>query len=94
MKSATLGATLIYEEKHMIKDNNKRITITLSKKQFEWLKKFTKKHNITISKYIVWLLSKKASELSIMLDLQKGKEEAIKDFDEYLLEIAKAKIWD
>lgn len=78
----------------MIKDNNKRITITISKRQFEWLKKFTKKHNITISKYIVWLLSKKASELSIMLDLQKGKEEAIKDFDEYLLEIAKAKIWD
>ena len=78
----------------MIKDNNKRITITLSKKQFGWLKKFTKKHNITISKYIVWLLSKKASELSIMLELQKGKEEAIKDFDEYLLEIAKAKIWD
>lgn len=78
----------------MIKDNNKRITITLSKKQFEWLKKFTKKHNITISKYIVWLLSKKASELSIMLELQRGKEDAIKDFDEYLLEIAKAKIWD
>ena len=78
----------------MIKEYNTRITITLSKKQFEWLKKFTKKHNITISKFIVWLLSKKASELSIMLELQKGKEEAIKDFDEYLLEIAKAKIWN
>ena len=78
----------------MIKDNNRRIAITLSKKQYDWLKKFTKKHNITISKYIVWLLSKKANELSVMLELQKGREEAIKAFDEYLQEIAKAEIWD
>lgn len=78
----------------MIKENNTRITITVSKKQFDWLKKFTKKHNITISKYIVWLLSKKANELSVMLELQKGTEEALKDFDIYLREIAKAEIWD
>lgn len=78
----------------MVKNNNRRIAITLSKKQYEWLKKFTKKHNITISKYIVWLLSKKANELSVMLELQKGREEAIKAFDEYLIEIAKAEIWD
>ena len=36
----------------MIKDSNVRIMITISKKQYEWLKKQAKKKDMTVSKYI------------------------------------------
>lgn len=42
----------------MIRDTNKRVTITLSKKQDEWLGAFSKQLRITKSQAVKWLISK------------------------------------
>lgn len=55
----------------MIKESNERVQITLSKEQANWLKKFCKCHEITPSKYIRWLLSKKAEEMLLLLKVNK-----------------------
>lgn len=52
----------------MVKSSNKRIMITLSSKQVEWLDGFCKNHDITASKYISWLLSKKAEEMLVLIE--------------------------
>lgn len=53
----------------MVKGSNIRIQITLSKAQANWLKNLCKKAGISTSKYISWILSKKADELLNLLNL-------------------------
>lgn len=53
----------------MVKDTMTRVQITLSKTQAEWLEKTCKKARISKSKYISWILSKKAEELLKILKL-------------------------
>lgn len=77
----------------MVKDTNKRVTITLSKKQITWLNKFCKKHNITVSQFIKWQVSLKAQEMITLLKLVKDADTGIEDM-EALNEIVKAKWLD
>ena len=77
----------------MVKDTNKRVTITLSKKQITWLTKFCKKHNITVSQFIKWQVSLKAQEMITLLKLVKDADTGIEDM-EALNEIVKAKWLD
>ncbi len=71
----------------MVKNTNKRITITITKGQFKWLSQQAKIKDITLSKFISWLLVAKASEIRDYLDLN------VNSFDE-LREIAIAKWLD
>lgn len=77
----------------MVKDTNKRVMITLSKKQITWLNKFCKKHNITVSQFIKWQISLKAQEMITLLKLVKDADTGIEDM-EALNEIVKAKWLD
>lgn len=77
----------------MVKDTNKRVMITLSKKQITWLNKFCKKHNITVSQFIKWQVSLKAQEMITLLKLVKDADTGIEDMEE-LNEIVKAKWLD
>lgn len=56
----------------MIKDENVNIKITLSKKQTKWLEKQCIKCKCSKSKYIAWILSRKASEILEQMYLKKG----------------------
>lgn len=47
----------------MIKDTNKRIMITLSKKQIAWIEKLAKQTRLTKSNLIKWLVSKNVEVL-------------------------------
>lgn len=47
----------------MIKTENERLTITLSKKQIQWINEQAKKLHLTASKFISWMLSRKAQEI-------------------------------
>lgn len=47
----------------MIKDTNKRIMITLSKKQITWIEKLAKQTRLTKSNLIKWLVSKNVEVL-------------------------------
>lgn len=70
-----------------IKESNTRLIITMSKKQKAWLMKQSKKHKVSASKFITWILSVKARE---MLELTK-----LKDYElEELIEICKTKWTD
>ena len=65
----------------MIKDNNVRITITLSKKQANWLEKTAKSRGISKSKLIKGFVSVKSREMAEWLILSKysnNLEELIK----------------
>lgn len=77
----------------MVKATNKRVMITLSKKQITWLNKFCKKHNITVSQFIKWQVSLKAQEMITLLKLVKDADTGIEDM-EALNEIVKAKWLD
>lgn len=77
----------------MVKNTNKRVMITLSKKQITWLNKFCKKHNITVSQFIKWQVSLKAQEMITLLKLVKDADTGIEDM-EALNEIVKAKWLD
>lgn len=56
----------------MIKKGNVRVMITITEKQKKWLYKFCKNHSISPSKYITWLLSKKAEELLLLINMKKA----------------------
>ena len=56
----------------MIKKSNTRVIITLSKKQAEWLKKTSKKLNMSVSKLIKWLIDKNITR--ILNETIKGQE--------------------
>lgn len=60
----------------MIKDSNKRIQITLTKKQHQWLTKFCKKKKITPSTYIRWILVMKAEEMLTLLRISPSERSA------------------
>ena len=42
----------------MIRKDNERLTITLTKKQVQWLRKNAKRLNMPVSKFIKWMLDK------------------------------------
>ena len=42
----------------MVKKDNERLMITLSKKQVDWLRKSAKKLGMTTSKFVKWLIDK------------------------------------
>lgn len=52
----------------MIAKNNKEIRITLTQAQANWLENICKKANITKSRYISWILAKKAEEMLKVLN--------------------------
>lgn len=55
----------------MIKNDNIRFNITLSKKQYKWLSEICKKRGISKSKFINWILSLKAREMIELLNINK-----------------------
>lgn len=63
----------------MVKDTNKRITITISKKLFEWLSSQAQSKDITISKFISWMLGKKAFEIMEYLNLNVSNMEELEE---------------
>lgn len=71
-----------------VKANKKRVMITLPKAQAEWLEKFTKERDITISHYISWMLAKKAEEMIKILKIQNEKDYSEAELHE-ILEIIK-----
>lgn len=68
----------------MVKKNNTRITITLSKSMDNWISQQAEKKLITKSKFIAWLLSCKINDLAMYLKLD------VNSYDE-LYEIVKTK---
>lgn len=68
----------------MVSNKNVRIHVTLSKTQKKWLDNFCKKHDITPSKYISWLLVKKAQEMIRILHVSNYEMniEEIQEMDE------------
>lgn len=59
-----------------VREDKERIYVTFTKKQVEWLRKWCKKHHITISEYLSYLCAKKAEEMLFYLRLMKSQEEA------------------
>lgn len=53
-----------------VKINKKRVMITLPRRQVEWLYDFCERHDITLSHYISWILTKKAEEMLTILKAQ------------------------
>ena len=47
----------------MIKENNTRVIITMTKSQAEWLKKTAKRLNTSVSKLIKWLIDKNIARI-------------------------------
>lgn len=69
----------------MVKESNERITITLTKRQVEWIREQAKKMDISPSKFIKWLMDKNIGHL-----LNRLPEETIDE----LCRIAKVKWLD
>lgn len=69
----------------MVSKNNKRVWITLSKRQANWLETNAKKLNISVSKLIKFLIDKNAAK---MIEILRLKGISIKDLEE-LIRIAK-----
>lgn len=61
-----------------VKKSNKRITITISKNQFNWLVNQSKKKDMTISHLISYLLVAKCNEIKEYLDLNVNSFDDIK----------------
>lgn len=74
-----------------VKKSNKRIMITLSKNQVNWLEKFCKKHGTTPSKYIKFLLSVKAEEMLYVLGIIDINTKEYEELTEELQQIIKTK---
>lgn len=55
-----------------LKKGNVYLQVSMKKEQRDWLYSFCEKHNITPSKYIRWLLSKKAEEMIKLLRIDKS----------------------
>lgn len=58
----------------MIKQNNERLTITLSKKQVCWLKNGAKKLGISTSTFIKWLIDKNITRILCNMTEEELKE--------------------
>lgn len=50
-----------------IKKTKKMLQVSISKEQYEWLDGFCKSRGVTKSKYIKWILCKKAEEMLLLL---------------------------
>lgn len=68
----------------MVKNNKKRVMITLPKKQLEWLEGFCKNHNKTISKYISYMLAHKAEEMLLFLKIDEENIYTREELDEII----------
>lgn len=66
----------------MINKNNIRFCITLSKRQYTWLNNFSKSLNLTTSKVIAWMLSKKSKEIKDIILLTMKPNDAIEKLDQ------------
>ena len=64
------------------KDRNVRFNITISKKQYQWLKDFSKKKHLRISQLISWLLAKKTKDVIDTLNLNTKPQEEIEKIEE------------
>lgn len=69
----------------MIKKDNIRFNITLSKDQYKWLEKICKQKHISKSNFIKWILCRKINEIIQYLELPKYTQEELNK----LFEIAK-----
>lgn len=58
-------------------DRNVRFNITISKKQFKWLKEFSEKKHLRISQLISWLLAKKTKDVIDTLNLNTQPHEEV-----------------
>lgn len=58
-------------------DRNIRFNITISKKQYAWLKDFSKKKGLRISQLISWLLAKKTKDVIDTLNLTTNPHEEV-----------------
>lgn len=75
------------------KERNIRFNITISKKQYAWLKEFSEKKHLTISKLIAWLLAKKTKDVISTLNLNNNPQEEIEKVereseDDYLMKMS------
>lgn len=50
-----------------LKKGKKMLQVSISLKQYEWLDNFCSSRGITKSKYIKWMLCKKAEEMLVLL---------------------------
>lgn len=66
----------------MVKDSNERITITLTKKQINWVREQAKRLDMRPSQFIKWLMDKNIANL-----INRLPNEDL----EYLIKIAKTK---
>lgn len=74
----------------MIKKDNIRFNITLTKEQYKWLQKICKQKQISKSNFIKWMLSRKINEIIQYLELPKYTQEELNK----LFEIAKTNVFD
>lgn len=58
----------------MVKKDNTRIIITFSKAQANWLKTGAKKLNISVSKFVKWLIDKNISRILSNMNEKDYKE--------------------
>lgn len=56
-----------------VKKGKTRVIITLPDEQLNWLKSMTKRTHLTLSKYISWLMAKKAEELYMLLHINENR---------------------
>ena len=59
------------------KERNVRFNITISKKQYEWLRDFSNKKHLRISQLISWLLAKKTKDVIDTLNLNTQPQEEV-----------------
>lgn len=69
----------------MVRETNERLTITLTKKQIEWLKRTAKKLKISVSELVSFLINK---NVSLMIRNFTTDEEL-----DRLYKIAKTPLW-
>ena len=62
----------------MIKPENERLMITLSKKQVKWLNDSAKKLGMTTSKFIKWLIDKNVASMARKLMTEEQLQELIR----------------
>ena len=64
------------------KERNVRFNITISKKQYTWLRDFSKKKHLRISQLISWLLAKKTKDVIDTLNLNTQPIEEVNKLEE------------
>lgn len=62
----------------MIRPENDRISITLSRKQIRWIEEQSKRLNMTKSKFIKWLLDKNIAKIMSAILKQENNDNLLK----------------